>query len=117
MAYDEQLAARVSELIHQRPGVSERKMFGGMGWTIGGNMACAIMRHDHLVVRIAPEEVEEALSEPHVHEFGRPGSKPMKGFVMIDPEALADDMELARWVDRGAERASAMKPKGPRNKP
>ena len=72
MAYDEQLAARVSALIHERPGVSERKMFGGMGWTIGGNMACGVMRHDRLIVRIAPEEVDEALREPHVHEFRAP---------------------------------------------
>jgi TfoX/Sxy family transcriptional regulator of competence genes len=111
MAYDEQLAARISELIHERPGVVERKMFGGMGWTIGGNMACGVMREDHLVVRIAPEETEAALREPHVHEFGRPGSKPMKGFVMIEPAALADDAELARWVECGAQRASEMKPK------
>jgi TfoX/Sxy family transcriptional regulator of competence genes len=107
MAYDEQLAARVSEVIHQRPGVSERRMFGGMGWMIGGNMACGVMREDHLIVRIAPEEVGEAIREPYVHEFGRPGSKPMKGFVMIEPEALTDD-ELARWVHRGAARASEL---------
>jgi hypothetical protein len=110
MAYDEQLAAHVSEVIHQRPGVSERRMFGGLGWMIGGNMACGVMRTDRLIVRIAPEEVDEAIREPHVHEFGRPGSKPMKGFVMIDPEAL-DDAELAHWVHRGAARASELPPK------
>ena len=86
MAYDERLAARISDLMHARPGVVERKMFGGVGWTIGGNMAVGVMRTDHLVVRLPPEEVDEAIREPHVHEFGRPGSKPMKGFVLIDPE-------------------------------
>ena len=111
MAYDERLAARVSEQIHHRPGVVERKMFGGLGWMIGGNMACGVMREDHLIVRIEPEEVDEALGEPYVTEFGRPGSKPMKGFVMIDPIALADDAELARWVECGAQRASELKPK------
>ncbi len=111
MAYDEQLAARISAMIHERPGVVERKMFGGLGWMIGGNMACAVLRHDSLIVRIAPEEVDEALAEPYVTEFGRPGSKPMKGFVMIDPIALADDSELARWVECGAERASELPPK------
>jgi hypothetical protein len=105
MAYDEQLAARISELIHARPGVVERKMFGGMGWTIGGNMAVGVMREDHMVVRLPPEEVDEAIrAAPHVHEFGRPGSKPMKGFVLIDPEGLTD-AELAEWVERGAARA------------
>jgi TfoX/Sxy family transcriptional regulator of competence genes len=105
MAYDEQLAARISELIHARPGVVERKMFGGMGWTIGGNMAVGVMREDHMVVRLPPEEIATAIEEPHVNEFGRPGSKPMKGFVIIDPEALADDTTLAHWVERGAARA------------
>ena len=111
MAYDERLASRISELIHARPGVVERRMFGGMGWMIGGNMAVGVMGEDHLVVRVAPEEVDEAIKEPHVHEFGRPGSKPMKGFVLIDPEILADDATLARWVDRGAARALELPPK------
>jgi hypothetical protein len=111
MAYDEHLAARVSELIHHRPGVVERKWFGGLGWMIGGNMACAILRFDQLIVRIAPDEVAEALVEPHVMEFGRPGRKPMQGFVMIDPIALAEEAELARWVECGAERASELPPK------
>ncbi len=105
MAYDEQLAARISAVIHERPGVVERKMFGGLGWMIGGNMACGVMREDQLVVRIAPEEVPEAVREPGVHEFGRPGSKPMKGFVLVEPAGLSD-AELAEWVARGVERAS-----------
>ena len=105
MAYDERLAERIRELIGARPGVVERKMFGGMGWTIGGNMAVGVMRTDHLVVRLPPEEIDEAIRAPHVHEFGRPGAKPMKGFVIIDPEALADDAVLAEWVERGAARA------------
>ena len=95
MAYDEQLAARISAMIHERPGVVERKMFGGLGWMIGGNMACGVMREDHLVVRVPPEEVAEAVRAPGVHEFGRPGSKPMKGFVLVEPAGLSD-AELAR---------------------
>jgi len=111
MAYDEQLAERIREVIQARPGVIERKMFGGLGWMIGGNMACGVMREDQLVVRIDPDETEEAIREPHVSEFGRPGSKPMKGFVLVSPEALADDAVLARWVDRGAARAAELPPK------
>ena len=111
MAYDEQLAARVRELMAARPGVVERKMFGGMGWMIGGNMACGVMREDHLIVRIEPEEVDEAIREPHVHEFGRPGRKAMTGFVLVEPAGVEDDAELARWVECGAQRASELKPK------
>ena len=111
MAYDEQLAERVREMIQARPGVTERKMFGGIGWMIGGNMACGVMSDDKLVVRIDPDETADALTEPHTSEFGRPGSKPMKGFVLVAPEGYADDADLARWVDRGAARAAELPPK------
>ena len=111
MAYDEQLAARVRELIEARPGVVERKMFGGLGWMIGGNMAVGVMRNDELVVRIEPEESEAALREPHVHRFGRPGRKAMTGFVLVEPEGVQDDAALERWVDVGAARAASMPPK------
>jgi TfoX/Sxy family transcriptional regulator of competence genes len=110
MAYDEQLAERVKDVIQQRPGVTERKMFGGLGWTIAGNMACGVMGDD-LVVRIAPEETEDACHEAHVREFGRPGKAPMRGFVLVEPEGLGEAAELARWVDRGAARAASLPPK------
>ena len=111
MAYDEQLAGRIRELISARPGVVERKMFGGLGWMIGGNMAVGVMRETELVVRIEPEEAEAALQEPHVHEFGRPGRKAMTGFVLVEPEGVEDDAALARWVDVDAARAASMPPK------
>ncbi len=105
------MAARVRELIEVRPGVVEKKMFGGLGWMIGGNMAVGIMRFDHLCVRIEPDETEAALREPGVSEFGAPGRKPMKGFIVVDPAVLEDDDALAGWVDRGADRAASMPPK------
>jgi hypothetical protein len=107
MAYDEQLAGRIRDLIQARPGVVEKKMFGGVGWMLGGNMAVGVMSSGGLLVRMAPEEVDEALTEPHVNEFGRPGAKPMKGFVIVDQEVL-DDATLAQWVDRGAARAQEL---------
>jgi TfoX/Sxy family transcriptional regulator of competence genes len=111
MAYDEQLAARVRELMAARPDVVERKMFGGVGWMVGGNMAVGVMRETELVVRIEPEETEAACREPHVHEFGRPGRKAMTGFVLVEPEGVEDDAALPRWVDVGAARAASMPPK------
>ena len=111
MAYDEELAARVRELIEVRPGVVERRMFGGLGWMIGGNMAVGVMREDQLVVRIEPEESEAALREPHVHRFGRPGRNAMTGWVLVEPEGVEDDAALERWVDVGAARAASMPPK------
>jgi hypothetical protein len=78
---------------------------------IGGNMAVGVMRENELVVRIEPEEVEVACREPHVHEFGRVGRKPMKGFVLVEPAGVEEDAALARWVDVGAARAASMPPK------
>jgi hypothetical protein len=110
MAYDERLADRVRELIQARPDVVEKKMFGGVGWMLAGNMAVGVMSTGGLLVRLPPEEVEEALADSHVDVFGRPGSKPMKGFVIVDQEVL-DDATLGEWVDRGAERALELPPK------
>ena len=111
MAYDERLAGRIRELMAARPGVVERTMFGGVGWMIGGNMAVGVMRETELVVRIEPEETEAACREPHVHEFGRPGRKPMKGFVVIPPAVVADDKAIGSWVEKGLAVAGAMPPK------
>jgi TfoX-like protein len=111
MAYDQQLADRIGDLMHARPGVVEKKMFGGLSWMLNGNMAVGVMRENQLVVRMDPEEVPAAIREPHVGEFGRPGTKPMSGFVVVDPAALEDDAALADWVERGAARALELPPK------
>jgi hypothetical protein len=111
MAYDERLAGRVRELMAARPGVVERKMFGGLGWMVGGNMAVGVMSTDSLLVRMEPDEVSAAIREPHVHEFGREGAKPMTGFVVVEPDGVEDDAALARWVDVGAARAASLPPK------
>jgi TfoX/Sxy family transcriptional regulator of competence genes len=110
MAYDERLAERVREVVMERPGVVERKMFGGLGWMVGGTMAYAVMT-EGLAVRIDPEEVEAACREPRVREFGRPGKRPMRGFVLVEPDAVTSDADLARWVDTGAARATSLPPK------
>src|SRR3954453_22795748 len=111
MAYDERLAGRVRELMAARPGVVERKMFGGVGWMVGGNMAVGVMSTDALMGRMEPDEVAAAIREPHVREFGREGAKPMKGFVGGEREGVEDEAALARWVDVGAARAASMPPK------
>jgi hypothetical protein len=110
MAYDEQLASRIRDVIQARPGVVERKMFGGLGWMLQGNMAVGVMSTGGLLVRLPPEEVDAAVADEHVSTFGRPGSKPMKGFVIVDQDVL-DDATLAEWIDRGAERALELPPK------
>ena len=97
-------------MISVRPDVVEKKLFGGLGWMLQGNMAVGVMSTGGLLVRVEPEEVEALLREPGVGTFGREGAKPMKGFVVVDAEDLSDD-ELADWVERGADRALSLPPK------
>jgi TfoX N-terminal domain len=106
MAYDEVLAERVKEVISAREGFSERKMFGGIGFMVGGKMACGVSG-DALMVRLDPDEAEKALAEEHVRVFDMTG-RPMKGWILVGPEATASDEDLAGWVDAGAEFAASL---------
>jgi TfoX N-terminal domain len=106
MAYDEALADRIREVISARSDVSERKMFGGIGFLIGGNMSVGVIGED-LIVRLDPEEADAALTEPGVREFDFTG-RPMKGWVFVGPEVTADDEGLASWVDAGADYAASL---------
>jgi hypothetical protein len=109
VAYDEGLADRVRDLLSVREGWSERKMFGGIGFMVGGNMACGV-QGEELIVRLDPEEAERALSEEHTRVFDITG-RPMKGWVLVAPPALSSDEDLAGWVDAGADFAASLPPK------
>jgi len=104
MAFDEGLAQRIREVVEQRPGVSERKMFGGLCFLLNGNMACGVTG-DELMVRVGPDGHADALAEPHARKMDFTG-RPMKGFVFVSAEGLDGDEELARWVERGMQFAS-----------
>jgi len=106
VAYDEALAERVRDLISLREGLSERKMFGGVGFMLGGNMACGV-HGDELIVRLPPEDGERALAEPHARPFDLTG-RPMKGWVFVAAEGLGSEEELASWVDAGADFAASL---------
>jgi TfoX/Sxy family transcriptional regulator of competence genes len=108
LAYDEQLAERVRDLIGLRADASERKMFGGIAFMVGGNMACGVIG-DELIVRLG-DEVERALSEPNTRPFDFTG-RPMRGFVVVGPGAIESEDDLASWVDAGADFATALPPK------
>ena len=108
MAYDEQLADRVRDVIGLRPDASERKMFGGIAFMVGGNMACGVIG-DELVVRLG-DEAERALAEPNTRPFDFTG-RPMRGFVVVGPGAIGSEEDLAGWVDAGADFAAALPPK------
>lgn len=109
MACDEELARRVRDLLAARPGYSERKMFGGMCFMIGGNMACGIVG-DELMVRPAPDKYEDALARPHARPMDFTGH-PMKGMVYVGSAGIGEDGPLAEWVERGAAYAASLPPK------
>ncbi len=109
MAYDEHLAERVRALLADREALTERKMFGGIAFMLGGNMVAGVIRED-LVVRLGPEGYEDALDEPGAREFDLTG-RPMTGWLLVGPEATAEDEALRAWVERGAAFASSLPPK------
>ena len=110
MAYDEAFAERVREVISLREGWTERKMFGGLGFMLRGNMACGVTSTSELMVRIPPEDNDAALSEPHVREFEMAGKK-MGGWLIVERAGLDSDEDLAGWVDAGADYAASLPPK------
>ena len=109
MAYSEALAARIRAQLADREGVTERKMFGGVGWMIDGNMACGTMG-DGLLVRLAPEDGDTALAEPGV-QLMEMGKRTMRGFIVVEAAIVAADEQLARWVSRGVAHAASLPPK------
>ena len=96
MAFDEALAA--TGPLAQKKGVGEKRMFGGVGFLLNGNMLTGVWKDD-LIVRLGPDNSDDALLEPHVREFDITG-RPMKGWVLVGPEGVEEDDQLTRWIDR-----------------
>jgi hypothetical protein len=109
VAYEEAVADKVRELLAARSELSERKMFGGIGFMIAGNMAVGVMDED-LIVRLDPADAEKALAENGVREFDFTG-RPMTGWVFVGPEAREEAAAFAEWVEAGADYASSLPPK------
>jgi TfoX/Sxy family transcriptional regulator of competence genes len=109
MAYSEQLAERIRDALGGRPGIVERKMFGGVAWMLDGNMACGVIGED-LLVRLAREDAAAAQAEEGVGPMEFTG-RSMRGFVLVDAAAIDEDDELSRWVDAGADFAQSLPPK------
>lgn len=100
MAYDQDLAGRVRELLSGQAGYTEKMMFGGIAFLVNGNMACGVLREE-LIVRTGPAAYARALQLPHVRPFDLT-CRPMPGWVMVAPAATRKDGELASWVAAGA---------------
>ena len=98
MAYDEQVASRIRAVIVDESGYSERKMFGGVCFMIGGNMCCGVVK-DELMLRLGDELASEALDEPHTRPMDFTG-KPMKSMIYVEPQGFSDNHDLRAWVQR-----------------
>lgn len=109
MTYDESLARRIREEMYDLPGFIERKMFGGVGFMLDGNMACGVNGQD-LIVRVGPEAYESALEAEYTRPFDLTG-RPMTGWVVVAPQGCADDDALTSWVEQGIEYAQSLPPK------
>ena len=107
MAFDPELADRVRSLLGDADALTEKRMFGGIGWTIGGNMAAGAHNDGRLMIRCAKQDFEEFLSEPGVEPM-RKGTSSLTGWLLIDSNAVADDQSLARWVARGRAYAESL---------
>jgi TfoX/Sxy family transcriptional regulator of competence genes len=98
MAFDDVLAERIRQRLGARKSVEEKKMFGGIGFLLNGNMLVGVWK-DSLIVRLGPDEGDAALREPHVKVFDITG-RPMKGWVLVEAAGVADDDRLGAWIER-----------------
>jgi len=107
MAYDEDLANRIRELIAGEPGVTEQRMFGGLAFLVGGNMSVAASGQGGLMVRVAPEETEALVGKPHAGRFEMRG-RAMQGWLRVDAEGVRTKRQLEPWVRRGVAYARSL---------
>jgi TfoX/Sxy family transcriptional regulator of competence genes len=111
MAYDEDLANRIRELVAGEPGVAEQRMFGGLAFLVGGNMSVAASGQGGLMVRVDPEDTDALVAKPHARSFEMRG-RAMQGWLRVDAEGLRTKRQLEPWVRRGVAYARSLPPKG-----
>ena len=98
MPYNEETAERVRAVVRRRKGFSEKKMFGGVGFLLHGNMCVGVWK-ESLILRIGAEPYEDALQEPFTKEFDITG-RPMRGWIMVSPDGFREEEELKEWIER-----------------
>jgi hypothetical protein len=101
MAYDNDLAARVRKLLGRRKNLSEKKMFGGVGFVLDGNVCCGVWK-EFLILRLGDDAARTVLTEEHTRPFDITG-RPMRGWAMVEPEGWRGDARLRRWIDWATE--------------
>jgi TfoX/Sxy family transcriptional regulator of competence genes len=117
MAYDEDLAERIRELLATTAAVDEKRMFGGLAFLVSGNMAVCASREGGLMVRVPAEDTAELLTRAHVEPMVMAGRE-VRGWIRVRTGGIGSRRELQSWVDRGAKHAASLphKAKKPRRK-
>lgn len=110
MAFDDGLAERVRDLLAEDDRIVERKMFGGLAFLLNGNMAVGV-HEDDLIVRLPVDDTAAALARPGVRAFDLSGGRPMRGWVLVAPDATATERDLTAWVEIGCDYAETFPPK------
>jgi TfoX/Sxy family transcriptional regulator of competence genes len=110
MAYDTLLTTRIRAALGPLAVLEEKKMFGGVGFLLNGNMACGVHKND-MIVRVGPASYDDALSRPHTHVFDMTGH-PMAGWIMVAPQGCATEKDLRAWVEQGLAFARSLPAKG-----
>ena len=110
MAFDEELADRLRELLQSERGLTEQRMFGGLAFLIGGNMAVSASGQGGLLLRVEPARTEDLARRPHAHPFVMRGRE-MDGWLRVDDEGVRTKRDLARWVKIGVSYARSLPPK------
>ena len=108
MAYDEVLAERIRDRLAELPGVTDKRMFGGIAFMTDGNMTVGVTGAD-LMVRVGPDATEEALAQPGARLFDMTG-RPMRGWIVVDGAELDDDV-LSEWIERARSFVATLPPK------
>ena len=110
MAYDEELAARIRALVGDRDDLTEQKMFGGLAFLVGGNMAIAASGQGGILVRVDPEQSDELVATTPAETMEMRG-RSMAGWLRVDAGDVSDDAALSEWVVRGTSYAGSLPPK------
>ena len=110
VAYDEQLAERIRGLIGDEPRLKEQKMFGGLGFLIGGNMAVAASGQGGILVRVDPEESDGLVASSAAYTMEMRGRE-LRGWLRVDADDVRTKRELEKWVRRGVGYAGSLPPK------
>lgn len=110
MAYDEGVAQRVREVLETRPGVVERRFFGGLAFMLNGHVCVVVVGHE-LTVRVGARQYAECLKLPHARPMDFTG-KPLTGFLYVGEKGFESDADLFAWIERAVTFVSGLPPKG-----